>query len=58
MNEWQGKRKQPAPVLPFPPQIPRLDWGSNPGRLGAKPTTNRLSYRLLNPNVYSMHIRF
>jgi hypothetical protein len=38
-------RRKPAPAPLCPPQIP-LDQtpGSNPGRRGGKPATNRLSY--------------
>jgi hypothetical protein len=35
--------RKPAPVPLCPSQIP-LDLGSNPGRRGGKPATNRLSY--------------
>jgi hypothetical protein len=39
------RRKKPAPAPLCPPQIP-LDQtpGSNPGRRGGKPATNRLRY--------------
>jgi hypothetical protein len=36
-------RRKPAPVPLCPPQIPH-DLGSNPGRRGGKPATNRPSY--------------
>jgi hypothetical protein len=39
----QSTRRKPAPVPLCPPQIPH-DLGSNPGRRGGKPATNRLSY--------------
>jgi hypothetical protein len=51
-ENWSTRGK-PAPVPLCPPQIPH-DLGSNPGRRGGKPTTNRLSYgtafRALNCN--------
>jgi hypothetical protein len=39
----QSTRRKPAPVPLCAPQIPH-DLGSNPGRRGGKPATNRLSY--------------
>jgi hypothetical protein len=39
----QSTRRKSAPVPLRPPQIPH-DLGSNPGRRGGKPATNRLSY--------------
>jgi hypothetical protein len=41
----RSTRRKPAPTPICPPQIP-LDQtpGSNPGRCGGKPGTNRLSY--------------
>jgi hypothetical protein len=39
----RSTRRKPAPVPLCPPQIPH-DLGSNPGRRGGKPATNRLSY--------------
>jgi hypothetical protein len=42
----RGKRstqRKPDPMPLCPPQIPH-DLGSNPGRCGGKPATNRLSY--------------
>jgi hypothetical protein len=39
----RSTRRKPAPVQLYPPQIPH-DLGSNPGRRGGKPATNRLSY--------------
>jgi hypothetical protein len=41
----RSTRRKPAPAPLCPPQIP-LDKtpGSNPGRRGGKPATNRLSY--------------
>jgi hypothetical protein len=38
----RSTRRKPAPVPLCPPQIPH-DLGSNPGRRGGKPATNRLS---------------
>jgi hypothetical protein len=46
-EDWQGKpkfRRKPAPAPLSPPQIPLQTMGSNPGRRGGKPATNRLSY--------------
>jgi hypothetical protein len=46
MRIGRGNRStggKPAPVPLCPPQIPH-DLGSNPGRRGGKPATNRLSY--------------
>jgi hypothetical protein len=46
MRDGRGNRstrRKPAPVPLCPPQIPH-DLGSNPGRLGGKTATNRLSY--------------
>jgi hypothetical protein len=44
-RENRSSRTKPAPAPLYPPQIP-LDQtrGSNPGRRGGKPATNRLSY--------------
>jgi hypothetical protein len=43
-GNWSTHRN-PAPVPLSPPQIPHdLTPGSNPGRRGGKPATNRLSY--------------
>jgi hypothetical protein len=45
-EDWQGKPKyweKTCPVPLCPPEIPP-DLGSNPGRGGGKPATNRLSY--------------
>jgi hypothetical protein len=42
-GNWSTRRNT-APVPLYPPQIPRSDLGSNPGRRGGKPATNRLSY--------------
>jgi hypothetical protein len=39
----RSTRRKPASVPLCPPQIPH-DLGSNPGRRGGKPATNRLSY--------------
>jgi hypothetical protein len=39
----RSTRRKPAPVPLCPPQIPH-DLGSNPGRRGGKPATNRLNY--------------
>jgi hypothetical protein len=39
----RSTRRKPALVPLCPPQIPH-DLGSNPGRRGGKPATNRLSY--------------
>jgi hypothetical protein len=39
----RSTRRKPAPVPLCTPQIPH-DLGSNPGRRGGKPATNRLSY--------------
>jgi hypothetical protein len=39
----RSTRRKPAPVPLCPPPIPH-DLGSNPGRRGGKPATNRLSY--------------
>jgi hypothetical protein len=39
----RSSRRKPAPVPVCSPQIPH-DLGSNPGRRGGKPATNRLSY--------------
>jgi hypothetical protein len=39
----RSTRRKPAPMPLCPPQIPH-DLGSNPGRRGGKPATNRLSY--------------
>jgi hypothetical protein len=39
----RSTRRRPAPVSLCPPQISH-DLGSNPGRRGGKPATNRLSY--------------
>jgi hypothetical protein len=45
VRENRSTRRKPAPVLLCPPQIPYdLTWGSNPGRGGEQPATNRLSY--------------
>jgi hypothetical protein len=50
----RSTRKKPAPVPLCPPQIPH-DLGSNPGRRGGKPTTNRLSYGMaLSLECYSL----
>jgi hypothetical protein len=38
----RSTRRKPAPVPLCPPQFPH-DLGSNPGRRGGKPATNRLS---------------
>jgi hypothetical protein len=41
----QSTRRKPAPAPLCPPQIPHdQTLGSNPGRRGGKPATNRLSY--------------
>jgi hypothetical protein len=43
-GNWSTRRK-PAPAPLCPPQIPFYQTpGSNPGRRGGKPVTNRLSY--------------
>jgi hypothetical protein len=47
MRIGSGKRsgqRKPAPVPLCPPQIPHDNLGSNLGRHGGKPATNRLSY--------------
>jgi hypothetical protein len=48
MNEWQGKPKYWEETCPSAamctPDPTRLEPGSNPGRRGAKPATNRLTY--------------
>jgi hypothetical protein len=41
----RSTRRKPAPAPLYPPQIPLHQTpGSNPGGLGGKPATNRLSY--------------
>jgi hypothetical protein len=45
----RSTRRKPAPVPLCPSQIP-YDLGSNPGRRGGKPATNRLSYGATLPN--------
>jgi hypothetical protein len=41
----RSTRRKPAPVPLVPPKNPtRPDLGSNPGRRGGKPASNRLSY--------------
>jgi hypothetical protein len=41
----RSTRRKPAPAPLCPPQIPHdLTPGSNPGRRGGNPATNRLSY--------------
>jgi hypothetical protein len=40
----RSTRRKPAPVPFYPPQTPHACPGSNPGRRGGKPATNRLSY--------------
>jgi hypothetical protein len=42
-GEKRSTRRKPAPVPLCPPQI-QHDLGSNPGRRGGKPATNRLKY--------------
>jgi hypothetical protein len=49
MRIGRGNRST-TPVPLCPPQIP-LDLGSNPGRRGGKPATNRLSYGTALKNV-------
>jgi hypothetical protein len=45
----RSTRRNPAPVPLRAPQIPHdLTPGSNPGRRGGKPATNRLSYGAAN----------
>jgi hypothetical protein len=39
----RSTRRKPVPAPLCPPQIPHVQ-GSNPGRRGGKPATNRLSY--------------
>jgi hypothetical protein len=39
----RSTRRKPTPVPFYTPQIPYYS-GSNPGRRGGKPATNRLSY--------------
>jgi hypothetical protein len=46
----RSTQRKSALVPLCPPQIPR-DWGSNPGRRGGKPATNRLSYATANHGV-------
>jgi hypothetical protein len=40
----RSTRRKPTAVPLCPPQTPNDDLGSNPGRRGGKPSTNRLSY--------------
>jgi hypothetical protein len=49
----ESTRRKPAPAPLCPPQI-LLDQtpGSNPGRRGGKPATNRLSYGAASLNSY------
>jgi hypothetical protein len=47
----RSTRRKPAPVPLCLPQIPHDDLGSNPGRRGGKPATNRLSYATAFPHV-------
>jgi hypothetical protein len=53
-GNWQGNRstrRKPAPVPLCPPKIPH-DLGSNPGRRGGKPATNRLSCGTAKQGTY------
>jgi hypothetical protein len=59
----RSTRKKSAPVWLCPPQFPHACPEANPGRRGAKPTTNRLSYaRALSHLVFEtftlLQIRF
>jgi hypothetical protein len=48
----RSTRRKPTPAPLCPPQIHLPDPGSNPGRRGGKPATNRLSYGAAGRAVY------
>jgi hypothetical protein len=54
----RSTRRKPAPMPLCPPQIPH-DLGSNPGRRGWKPATNRWSYgmTIIRTNSHTGHIK-
>jgi hypothetical protein len=59
-ENWQGKPKHSEKTCPsatlFATNPTWPDLGSNPGRLGGKPATNRLSYGTANANrIFTLH---